>query len=201
MRGGLRSRLILDSVRATIVAGLEDLGWFDPTIHDSPPGSRQHQPLRYMTRPEMWDEAIIPNAFAISAERTSDEPQGLGGDVEDRFELYVDLFAQNAEFGWHVAGDIRDILLGKTAGRTGPVVDVYDFRQATPSPFTQVDIDRVVIDRADSRAREWQRYWFMVRIDIVDDYSDEFDALHATTDWTDNLLSAWTRIQNIVVAQ
>jgi hypothetical protein len=180
-----------------LLAGLEMLGWFDPTIYDDPPGQRQHLPLRYIPRPQSWDVAIAPNALAISIEETEDIPQGFGGDVEDTIRVYLDLFAQNDELGWQLSFDCRNLLLGKhdVFGRRGPVVDVYDLRQTTPTPFTSVDVDNVVLDRAQGEARAFQRYWFMMRTDLVDDYADEFDATHLATQWNPEFAEAWSAIQ------
>lgn len=197
MRGGLRTRLIADSVRVTVIAALDQLGWFQSTVYDDPPGTRRHRPLRYITRPVDWTDDITPNALAISTEDVSDEDLGLGGDVEDRLEMYLDLFAQDEALGLHLIRDIRDILLGKfpELGRSAPHVDVYDFRQATPAPFTQVEIDDVRVDRAQGEARQWQRYWFMLRLQLLDDYADEFDTSHPITKWNEDLRPAWELIQ------
>jgi hypothetical protein len=199
VRGGLRSRLITDSARLTIIAGLDALGWFDGTVYDTPPGPRRHRPLRYITRPLDWHEPITPNALAISAEDIYDEPHGLGGEVEDTIEMWADVLAENDALGWQLAGDIRDLLLGKYPGlgRVAPILDVYDLRHATPVAFTQVAIEELQIDRAESDARGWQAHWFMVRISLLDDYSDEFDAVHTVTDWTPDFVPAWQRIQEI----
>jgi hypothetical protein len=190
-------------VRVTVIAALEQLGWFEPTVYDNPPGVRRHQPLRYIPRPVDWRDDIVPNALAISTEDISDEDLGLGGEVEDRQELYLDLFAQDDAFGLHLIRDIRDILLGKfpELGRNAPYIDVYDFRQATPAPFTQVEVGDVRIDRAQGDARQWQRYWFMLRLHVLDDYADEFDAVHPATGWSEDFRPAWERIQQIEAGQ
>lgn len=199
MRGGLRTRLIVDSVRVTVIAGLTQLGWFDATIYDEPPGARTHRPFRYITRPGPWATEIVPNSLAINSEDQLDNALGLGGDVEDTIEIYLDLFAQDDQLGWHLAGDTRDILLGKHAelGRVGPLLDVYDFRQATPAPFTRVELADVRVDRAAGEARDWQRHWFMVRVNALDDYADEYDTDYPTTNWTDDLQPAWNMIQAV----
>jgi hypothetical protein len=199
MRGGLRSRLIADSARVAILAGLGSLGWFDGTVYDSPPGPRRHRPLRYVPRPVEWDDSLYVNAIAISTDDVYDNPLGLGGEVEDTAEMWVDVFAESDQLGWQLAMDARDIALGKfpELGRDGPVIDVYDLRQATPSPFTQVDVTAATVDRAGGEAQEWQAHWFMVRIDLEDDYSDEAGSVHTVTDWTDDYAGAWQRIQAI----
>lgn len=199
MRGGLRTRLVVDSTRLTIIAGLTALGWFDGTIYDTPPGPRRHRPLRYMPRPLSWDNPINANALAISSQDMYDEPLGLGGEVEDTIEMYIDVFAESDPLGWQLAMDIRDILLGKfpELGRIAPLIDVYDLRQATPAPFTQVEVTAVEVDRAQGQAREWQAHWFMIRADLLDDYSDEYNATHPTTEWTDDFRPIWQQIQTI----
>lgn len=196
IRGGLRTRLVLDSARLAIIAALADLGWFDATVHDTPPGVRTHLPLIYIPRPTSWDDGIEPNAVAISSEDITDEPLGLGGDVEDWLSVYVDLFAQDDTFGWQVAFDIRDALLGKLPeiGRAAPVIDAYDLRQPTPAPFTQLEVGDVRVDHAQGEARDWQRHWLMIRLTLLDDYDDEAGLEPAAGNWTD-LLHAWTRIQ------
>lgn len=199
IRGGLRSRLILDSVRFAIITTLQEFGWFDSTVHDTPPGNRRHQPFRYMSRPVDWSETIQPNAIAISPEDTGDEPSGFGGEVEDSSEIYVDLFAQDDSLGWQVAFDIRDSLLGKINSAAGPQIDIYDFRQATPAPFTTVDVDLIEVDRSQGEARTWQRHWFMLHLVILDEYHDEHDepALLANSElaWTTAERQSWERIQ------
>lgn len=202
IRGGLRTRLIADSVRLAIIAGLTGLGWFDATVHDNPPGVRRHQPVRYVPRPLKWDQFVEPNALAISTEDAYSEPQGLGGDVTDEIRMYADIFAESDELGWQLAQDVRDLLLGKMPylGRVAPVIDVYDLRQATPAPFTQLELVRVLIDRAESESREWRNRWFMVRFDLIDEYYDESGLVELDSEWTDDLGAAWQQIQAIETA-
>lgn len=197
IRGGLRTRFIADSLRLTVVAGVSALGWFDATIYDNPPGSRAHHPLRYITRPLDWSEPVAPNALSISTEDVGDNPRGLGGEVEDTLRLYVDILAEDDQVGWHLTQDVRDIVLGRydSVGRVGPVVDVYDFRMPTPSPFTSVGVENALVDRGMSENHPWLNHWFMVRVDLVDEYYDEFGDAHVTTSWTADYGPSWQRIQ------
>jgi hypothetical protein len=185
----------MDSTRLAVLAGLEALGWFDATIYDTPPGTRKHRPVRFISRPLRWDEPIEPNAVSVSPEDDIDTPQGLGGDVEDRISVYIDVFAEDGPVGMHLTYDIRDYLLGKYAstGQTDNWIDVYDFTQATPTPFTRVEIEDVLVDAAASQTREWQRNWWMIRADLVDDYADEFTPEMITNRWAD-VASSWSRI-------
>jgi hypothetical protein len=149
--------------------------------------------------PGSWDEQVTVNAIAINTDDIYDSPRGLGGEFEDTFEMWVDVFAESDQLGWQLAVDIRDLVLGKYPefDRPGPVIDVYDLRQPTPAAFTQVDVARVEIDRAEGEARQWQAHWFMVRIDLEDDYVDETGDSLNTTEWLEDLNPAWVRIQAI----
>lgn len=199
MRGGLRSRLILDSARVAIIAALEDLGWFDATVYDDPPGLRRHRPVQYLAKPAHWDIEVALNSFTVSAEDVSDDDLGLGGEVEDTLRCYVDIFGQDDQFGIHFAADIRDVLVGKvpSIGRDAPYVDVYDLRAATPYAFTTLEVDAVRIDRAENTSRPWQDHWWMVRFDLVDDYADEFEGATPTSQWSADLSPAWQRVQAV----
>jgi hypothetical protein len=196
VRGGLRARLVIDSIRVTILAGLIDLGWFDPTVHDTPPGLRRHQPLRYIPRPTSWDTPLAPNALAITPEVVEDDPHGFGDEIDDSIFVYADLFAENHELGWELSHDIEDILLGRlpNIGRRGPIIDVWDLRQATPVVLTQLEIQNVVVDRAEGQARAWQQYWFMVRCDLIDEYGDENGVTFTPGPWTPAYGTAWTKV-------
>lgn len=198
IRGGLRSRLVVDSVRFAIISTLQQGGWFDPTIYDTPAGTRRHQPFRYIARPVDWAEDIRPNAIAISPEDVADEPFGFGGEVQDASEIYVDLFAQDDSLGWQVAYELRDSLLGKTSTPVGPQIDVYDFRQPTPAPFTTVDVDLLEVDRSQGDARTWQRHWFMLHLVLVDEYGDEFpEPAPTAAAWSVGDQQSWARIQDV----
>lgn len=200
IRGGLRSRFIMDSTRVAVIAALSELGWFEGTVHDNPPGPRRHWPLRYIAKPLKWDDQVEPNAIAISTDDTHSIRRGLGGEVEDNMRVYVDLFVESDELGWHLAQDVRDLLIGKMAniGRDAPAIDVYDLRLATPAAFTQVDVERPLIDRAESESREWRNRWFMVRFDLIDEYHDEYGGVDIdAAQWTDELSPVWQQIQRI----
>jgi hypothetical protein len=203
IRGGLRTRLVLDSVRFAVITALQQEGWFDPTVYDTPPGERRHRPFRYITRPVDWAQNIQPNAIAISPEDLADEPLAFGGEVEDAMELYIDVFAQDDSLGWQASYDIRDSLLGKTKNAVGPQIDIYDFRQPSPAPFTTVDVDLIEVDQSQGEARIWQRYWFMLHLIVLDDYADEFPSAPTTPAsqaWTDTDLQIWQQIQEAEAA-
>jgi hypothetical protein len=200
IRGGLRTRLVVDSVRFAVLSTLQQYGWFDATIWDKPPGLRRHKPFHYIARPFNWSENVEPNAIAVSPEDIFDEALAFGGDVEDILELYIDIFAEDDAVGWQVAYDIRDSFIGKnpTLGMLGPQIDIYDFRLATPAPFTTVDVETIRVDRSQGDAREWHRHWFIINVTLTDDYDDEANAVFPLTrDWSSADRQTWTRIQEV----
>lgn len=190
--GGLRARFIQDSIRIQIIGGLADLGWFDT--------DRRHAPLRYRAKPAEWADEIERNTFAITMEDVDDSPSEMGeGTTDDLRVFYIDFFAENDSVGYHFVGDCSAIIDGRlpSIGRTGPVFDIYDLRQATPASFVQVDVERVVTDRVEAQPRPWQRYWHYVRFDILDDHSDDYDGatLENISEWPGSLTEAYSMMQ------
>ena len=168
--GGLRARLIHDSAFNTIRAGLDALGWFDE--------ARRHAPIIMRATPAGNDEQIVFNTIAVSSSDVADDPAEMGSLLtEDRWVFYVDIYAEDDVVGRHLAHDIRDVLRGKatSAGRTGPVLPVYDYRLATPVELFRCDIEDVMVDRAVNFPRPWQRHWWVVRFDVIDEYGSEDD--------------------------
>ena len=51
------------------------------------------------------------------------------------------------------------------------------------------------IDRAENTVHPWQNHWFMIRFDLIDDYAEEYEGATPMTQWSDDLLPAWQRIQ------
>lgn len=168
--GGLRSRMIADSLSNMIEDGLRDLGWLD--------ADRNHKPLRKADRPRTWDQPIEVNSLVISLEDQDDTPGEMGSNYTvDSWTVYIDFYAESDPLGLQVQGDIRDILRGKipSIGRTDSILDVYDYRMATPTVFTTCQIDNVLADRARDFPNAWQAHWFVVRCDLEDDFMDEDD--------------------------
>lgn len=190
--GGLRARLIIDSLRVEIIDGLSELGWFDP--------NRGHRPVDYTGQPNEWDEAVAINSFAITAEDTDSYDFAFGGEYGDTTTVYVDIYAESDIVGRHLAYDIRDLVTGRFPegpGPSGPVLDVYDFRLATPSVFTVVDVEDVRVDKALGFPRAWQRYWWVLRIHLVDEFYDEQGVEIPAPVWTDELQLAWLKVREL----
>lgn len=177
--GGLRTRLISDSVRVAIVAALSGLGWFDP--------EREHLPLSFAPKPADWDDNVKWNTFSITAEDIDEHPSELGGRaVDDVTTFFVDFYAESHAVGQHFASDVAAIVAGRMpeVGRRDSVFDIYDLRLVDPVPFIQVDVERCAQDRSILTPRPWQQFWYYVRFDILDDHADEYgEPMDIFTDW------------------
>lgn len=166
--GGLRTRMIRDSLRNMIVGGLTDLGWFAT--------GRRHLPIQLKDRPNKWDTPIPLNSLVIALEDRMDDPTELGSNLTtDTWTAYVDFYAESDDLGLSVSGDIRDILRGKisTIGATRGVLECFDYRTSPAPKFATIDIVNVMDDRAREFPNEWQAHWFVVRCDLEDEYMDE----------------------------
>lgn len=168
--GGLRARLIHDSAYEMIRAALSDLGWFD--------SGRRHEPVTMVAKPVSNDDQVPFNTLTVSSTDVSDDPIEMGSTLsEDRWTFYVDFYGEDDLVARHIVHDIRDVVRGKlpSIGRAGPVLDVYDYRLATPVVLFRCELENVVVDRANTFTRPWQRHWWAVRFDVVDEYADEYD--------------------------
>lgn len=168
--GGLRARLIRDSLSETVKEGLDSLGWFD--------SGRSHQPLHFLREPANWDEPINLNSLSISATDVIGDDAEMGSQLSiETWDFFVDFYAENDPVGLHVIHDIRDILRGKipSIGRGRPVLDVMNWTLATPTPAFTCEIEDVVVDRATGFNRPWLFHWYTCRASILDTYANEAD--------------------------
>lgn len=163
--GGLRVRMIRESLYQMVRDSLDELGWFNP--------NRKHEPVSFPSEPADRDEQITLNTLSLSVEDASDVPTGLGeSDVEERVLYYIDFYAENDAIGLEMAHDIRDILAGRHTGtsRTSSNLEVYDFREATPPVVGVVHIENVEVDRAHTFPKPWLKNWYQIGFDVVDVY-------------------------------
>lgn len=165
IRGGLRQRLIKDSLYNMVNDSLDNLGWYDP--------GRSHRPINFIARTVPPEEEIPLNTVVLSPGDLSEEEWEMGSMLaEHSWIFYVDIYAESDAIGSHFIGDIRDIMAGRheDAGRTRPNFPVYDYRQATPPVEFYCDIEDVAIDRAVDFPRPWQKHWYVCRFLVVDYY-------------------------------
>jgi hypothetical protein len=166
--GGLRSRLIFDSTFKTVKDGLTDLGWFDP--------ARRHQPINLVDEPQDTDKEVALNTVAVSDENINSLYYELGSNLAEKPRFfYVDFFAESDGLGKHLIGDVADLLEGRfvSIGRSGPVVDIYDFRQNPPSHIFSCDVQNLRVDRAHGWTRPWLRHWYSIQFQLVDFYGSD----------------------------
>lgn len=164
--GGLRARLIRESLFRTVEQSLTDLDWFNsgnPTL-----------PITFDSRSRNQDEQIMINTLTLSDENTSGTPVELGSQLsEERWSMYIDFYADSDALGLHLIRDVKDILEGRISliGRTDPSFDVFDYRQATPPILFRCQIENVTVDRAHGFLKPWLEHWYACSFTVVDYYS------------------------------
>ena len=159
--GGLRARLIRESLFQHIETALGDLGWTT---------------IEFLASPKPNDEAIELNTLVLSDEDLIEDQAEMGSLLaEHRWTFYVDFYAADEAIGLHVIRDVKDIVGGRipSIGVQRPNFPVYDFTQATPPVEFYCDIEDVVVDRAHDFPKPWQKYWYACRFTVVDHYADE----------------------------
>lgn len=169
--GGLRSRLVKDSLFNMIEAALEDLGWFDT--------GRQHAPITFRSYPYDEEEQVAVNSLALSDEDLVVLEQELGSIfAEHDWQFFIDFYAEDNALGVHMAHDLEAILAGRmpSIGRASPNFPVYDYTLATPEVIAWCEIEDVVVDRARGFPKPWQKFWYVVSFNVLDYYGNEDDA-------------------------
>lgn len=164
--GGLRDRLLKDSLYAHVAAALDALGWLDT--------SRRHRPINLIEKPEHWDVAVAPNTVAVDFVGSDVEEWEVGSLLTSDIHVgHVEIYAETDSLGTHLAEDIRDWLRGRLQEPPVPMMfPIYDFRQgATPAVIGRMDIGDVSTVRNVTVNDEiWLRHWFRVRCEIRDTY-------------------------------
>jgi hypothetical protein len=169
--GGIRSRLIFDSLYNTINNGLTALGWFE--------SGRRYAPVTFLAEEQETSTEIPLNTLALSDENVSSMDIELGSVLADMTRYYyVDFFAESDVLGKQLIGDVRDLLEGRMPdlGPPGPVINVYDYRQATPPIVFACQVLNVRVDRAHSWTQPWLRHWYSCQLTLIDTYGTDEDA-------------------------
>lgn len=165
--GGLRDRLVQESLYHHVWDGLDALGWFS--------ASELRYPLMFEAEAVDDDEEIQLNTLALAPEDISGSDAELGfNSSDDRRVFYFDLYAESDAVGKHVIGDVRDLLRGRfpSLGYDSPTVAVLDWRLATPTELFFCHVEQVVDDRAHGFSEPWRRHWFSLRCELVDEFWD-----------------------------
>ena len=154
LEGGLRDRMLQESVREQITGHLQTLGWFD--------AGRYHGDITIVEGFPDDNAAVELNTVAFSAEQGQGNDYELGSKAEEHhMSMFIDMFMENDAVGWHLSGDIYAYL------KKNRVLDVYDYENAKTVDFT-VDIEGVDRRKPSRATNAWQKYWFTVSFLAVD---------------------------------
>lgn len=167
--GGLRSRLIRDSLIKMVSDSLEALGWFQT--------DRQHKPLNVIAV-AIDDEEVPLNTLAFTEDDMVSSEDELGSLMaEHAWTWFIDFYAEDNSVGLHVIQDVKAILEGRmpSIGRGDPHLDVIDFTLATPVKIFSCEIQDVETHKAHGFPRAFQRFWHSVSFTLIDRYGDEED--------------------------
>lgn len=156
--GGLRDRIIHESLYKAIEGELTTLGWFD--------AGREHDPITMVDEfPDEEDADVAFNTLAFSMGDGSGLISEMGSDKEDHeIVFFVDFFAQNDALGRHVRGDIEHFL------KSNPIQQVYDYSQGGDPPVFTVEVDEEAMQkRKPTRAvQKWQKHWYVLSFSAID---------------------------------
>lgn len=167
--GGLRARLISESLANMIHDSLEALGWFD--------AGRDHREINFRTVEYNPDQEIPLNTLIIADLDTTSSDEELGSRLSEfRWNFFVDFYGEDKAVALHMIRDVAAIVDGRmpSIGRHDPCFDVYDYTQATPSPIFTCEIENVDVDRAHDFPKPWQKYWYSCSFTVLDYHATEF---------------------------
>lgn len=161
--GGLRTRLVYDSIYNALDDGIRALGWMD--------SGRNHLPVSFISEPIAADEETQLNTVAMGEGPMFDRQAEIGSNMSSsEYAFFIDIYAESGPLGRALANDFRDLIMGRHGGRTTPTFTIYDYRQDPVVAIGWVDVERVNIYKEDMPTRPWQKFWYTVRFDVVDDY-------------------------------
>ena len=158
--GGIRDRLIDDSVFFVVRDSLTALGWFD--------AGRRHAPVNLLSEPIDEDAEIPLNTIVMESDTIVSDDVEIGSVAQtNQIDIWFDVYGETDAFAKEISGDIRDILMGlhPDVNREDSTVDVYDWRMATPAYIFTVDVLNIVRERhhkhSATNSRN-QRHWYAV---------------------------------------
>lgn len=170
--GGLRSRLVKDSLFAMVEQALRDLGWFD--------SDRDHSPIVFVADDLSESESVVLNTLSLSDEDSFTLDLELGSNlVEERWSFVLDFYGEDKAIGVHLVNDLKAILGGRMAsiGRTDSSFVVYDFSSPLPGGgfpvlFT-VEVEDIEVGRSRGWSKPFQRHWYYLAFSVVDYFGGE----------------------------
>ena len=156
LTGGLRDRMILESIIQYIKSDLSLRGWFDT--------NRQHAPIVIVDEYPDNEEVQI-NTLAVSFGMSAQDRLELGSKAElHRWAIYVDFYAESDALGRHVIGDIYETINRDMA------IPVYDYSLATPVQDFILDVvdESVEKSKPTNATNPWQRHWHILSFAVED---------------------------------
>lgn len=172
--GGVRSRLIRESLLEMIRDALDQLGWLDD---DNTLVSPEY-PVVVADDSLDWEDEIALNTLSLSDEDVFLSEMELGSNLaEERWVFVLDFYAENKSVGLHMVNDLKTILDGRMpdVGRGEPNFMVKDYVNDGEDLF-RVHIEEVEVDRNRGWSKPWQRNWYYVTFVVVDAYGSVDDA-------------------------
>lgn len=167
--GGKRLACIQDSFYRMVSDSMAELGWLT-----SNPGTRSD--VTILAEQINPGTEIKPNQIGISSEDLTESAWEMGSTLaENRWDIFIDIFAENEFVGVALSGDLFDILRGKMSaiGRTGTLFPVYDY--VDNSIMFNCSLENIEINRVRDWDRPYNKYWWIVACQIVDYYTDDQD--------------------------
>lgn len=169
--GGLRVRLLYDSLFNEIERALTELGWFD--------SGRSHLPVTFINEPVDEKDEVQFNTLVLFAEDGVSTQEEMGSDLSDHNRtFYLDFYAENMSVGEHLIFDCQAILEGRmrSVGRTSHYFEIYDYTQATPPVIASGEIgEDVIVDRSSQYNYPWEKYWYSCQFTVSDYWGNEDD--------------------------
>lgn len=155
-QGGLRDRLIHQSLMNNLEAELTTLGWFD--------AGREHAPIVMVDEFPNDNDEVVFNTLAFSMGDGAGVDRELGNNDETHeLIFFVDFFAENDSVGRHLRGDVYEFF------RANAAQPVYDY-STDDSQFGTVEIFQDIEKRKPERAvTKWQKHWYVVSFTVVDE--------------------------------
>lgn len=157
LEGGLRDRMIHESVLLAIETDLTTRGWFD--------AGRHHSPVTVIDEyPDDADEVAI-NTIAISM-GDADGPLVEMGSLMEQHEqaMFIDIYAESDGVGRHMIGDIYAFLKGNER------IQVFDHRQGPPTAefFALLEEEDIIIRRGRNINVAWKKHWYVIAFTVTD---------------------------------
>jgi len=159
LEGGLRDRMILQSVTNAIVADLTSKGWLTST-------GKQYEPIVIVDEFPDDDAEVAVNTISFSIGDTATSELELGSRSLLLFTpVFVDFFAENDGLGRHVRGDIFAYV------QKVMQFDVYDYSQPVPAVefVVQVQEQSLEMQKPERAVNPWQKHWYTVQFSVTDE--------------------------------